>query len=58
MKGTRDEITRIMRKRDIRVTFSPPNSIRKIVDSLKDMVKPDSYEGVYSIYRVHVERYT
>ena len=29
--------------------FTPPNTIRNLVDSLKDPIEPKAYKGVYSI---------
>jgi hypothetical protein len=49
IKGTIDKIAKILRRRNIRVTFSPPNTIRHMVDSTKDPTRPCMYKGVYSI---------
>jgi len=49
IKGTVDKTTKIMRNRDIKITFTPLKSIRKRVGSLKDMIKPNSCKAVYSI---------
>ena len=38
-----------MRKGNIRVVFTPPTTIRKMIDSMKDLIKPRSYKGVYPI---------
>ena len=35
-KGTTDQIVKILRKQDIYVAFTPPNTIGKMVDSAKD----------------------
>ena len=40
IKGTTYVISRIICKRNIRVTFSPPNSVGRILDSSKDPVEP------------------
>ena len=29
--------------------FTPPNPIRNLVDSLKDLIEPKAYRGIYSI---------
>ena len=46
IKGTTD---RILRKQDIPVTFTPPNTIGKMVDSAKDQVDPRNQKGMYII---------
>ena len=38
IKGTTDQIAEILRKQDIWITFTPPNTIGKMVDSAKDQV--------------------
>ena len=49
IKGTVDRLSKTLRKRGFRVLFTPPNSIRKMVDSLKDPIEPKHFNGVYSI---------
>ena len=46
IKGTTDNLTKILKKRGIIVAFSPPNSIRKFVDSALDQRQQ---KGVYEI---------
>ena len=47
--GTTNKIARILRKRDIRVTFSPPNSLSNMLDSTKDLFEKKLLQGVYTI---------
>ena len=49
IKGTMDRIVKILRKEDIPVSFTPPNTIGKMVDSAKDQVDPKNQKGVYII---------
>ena len=46
---TTNRLSKTLRKRGFRVLFTPPNSIRKMVDSLKDPIEPKYFKGVYSI---------
>ena len=47
--GTTNKIARILRKRDIKVTFSPPNSPRNMLDFAKDQIEKKLLRGVYTI---------
>ena len=49
IKGTIDRLSKTIGKRGFRVLFTPLNSIRKMVDSLKDPIEPKYFKGVYSI---------
>ena len=42
-------LSKTLGKRGFRVWFTPPNSIKKMVDSLKDPIEPKYFKGVYSI---------
>ena len=47
IKGTTDVIGRILPKKNIGVTFAPPNSIGRMLDTSKDPVEPLKLKGVY-----------
>ena len=49
IKGTIDRIAKILRKQDIPVPFTPPNTIGKMVESTKDQVDLRNQKGVYII---------
>ena len=49
IKGTTDVIARILRKKNIRVTFAPPNSVGRMLNSSKDLVEPLKQKGVYNV---------
>ena len=49
IKGTIDKIAKILKKRNIHVAFSPLNTIRGFVDSVKDPLGLGQQKGVYSI---------
>ena len=49
IKGTSEKLTRILKKGDINVAFSPINIIKSIIDTTKDHINPKIYIGVYSI---------
>ena len=49
IKGTTYVIARILRKKNIGVTFAPPNSIGRMLDTSKDPVEPLKQKGVYSV---------
>ena len=40
IKGTIDVVARILHKRNIRVTFAPPNLVDRMLDSSKDTIEP------------------
>ena len=47
--GTTEKIAKILRKENIKVSFSPPNSLRTMLDHAKDSINPSLHRGVYSI---------
>ena len=47
--GTTNKIARILRKRDIKVTLSPPNSLRNMLDPAKDHIEKKLLQGVYIV---------
>ena len=49
IKGTTEKIAKILRKENIKVSFSPPNSLRTMLDHAKDSINPSLHRGVYSI---------
>ena len=49
IKGTTDKLDKTLKRHNSRVIFTPPNTIKKTVDSLKDPIEPGSYKGIYSI---------
>ena len=49
IKGTTHRLPKTLDKRGFKVFFTPPNSIGKIVDSLKGPIEPTYFKGVYSI---------
>ena len=49
VKGLSEKLSRILKKRDIKVAFPPPNTIRRIVDATKYLVDLIMHKGVYSI---------
>ena len=49
IKGTTNIIAKILRKTNINVTFSPLNTIKKMLDQAKDKVDPNRRTGVYVI---------
>ena len=49
IKGTMDMLAKKLKRKNFRVIFTPLNTIRNMVDSLKDLIDPGAYKGVYSI---------
>ena len=49
IKGTTEKIAKILKKENIKVSFSPPNSLRTMLDHAKDSINPSLHRGVYSI---------
>ena len=49
IQGTTDKVAKIRRKRKIRISFSPPNSLRNMLDKAKDPIDPKHKKGVYVI---------
>ena len=47
--GTTDKIAKILRRRNLKVCFSPSNSIRNMLDFSKDPIEPKLLQGVYTI---------
>lgn len=48
IKGTTNKLAKTLGRKWLEVFFTP-NTIRKLVDSLKDPIKPSACEGVYSV---------
>ena len=46
--GTTKKIANVIRKKNIRVTFSPPNSLRSMLDKYKDPFDLKHHKGVYN----------
>ena len=46
IKGTTERIAKILRKENIKVSFSPPNSLRTMLDHAKDSINPSLHRGV------------
>ena len=49
IQGTTDKVVKILRKRKIKIAFSPPNSLRNMLDKAKDPIDPKHKKGVYVI---------
>ena len=49
IKGLSQNIARILRKGKIHVAFSPINTIRTMLESIKDQIDPILHKGVYAI---------
>jgi hypothetical protein len=49
IKGTTDKIAKILKKGNIKVSFSFPNTIKNLLDHAKDTIDPRKQKGVYSI---------
>ena len=47
--GTTIKIANILKKKDIRVVFAPPNSVKNLLNKAKDLVDPRNHKGVYKI---------
>ena len=45
--GMKNKIANILRKKNIKVEFSPPNSLRTMLDKAKDPINPKKKKGVY-----------
>ena len=45
--GTTNKIANVLRKKNIRVSFGPPNSLRTKLDKAKDPIDPKHQKGVY-----------
>ena len=46
IKGTIEKIAKILKRGNIRVSFSPPNTLRKLLDHVKDPIDPKLLKGV------------
>ena len=46
--GTTNKIANVIRKKNIRVTFSPPNSLRTVLDKSKDPIDLKHHKDVYN----------
>ena len=51
IKGTTDKISKILNKHNIKIAFTPPNTIRNMVDSAKDPINPRLQKEIYIIPR-------
>ena len=49
IRGTIDKIAKILRRRNIKFSFSPSNSLRNMLDSTKDPIDMKLQKGVYTI---------
>jgi hypothetical protein len=49
IKGTTNQIGKILRSRNIMIAFTPMNTIRILVDSMKDSLDIRKLKGVYKI---------
>lgn len=49
IKSTTDKITKILNKHNINVAFTPSNTIRQLLNSVKDPINPNLQKGVYAI---------
>ena len=49
IKGTAHSLAKVLKKRGITVAFAPPNSIRKFVDSIKDVLDQRQQKWVYEV---------
>ena len=46
IKGTTDKLAKNLKRNKIQTFFTPPNTIRNMVDSLKDPINSKTYKGV------------
>ena len=46
--GTTNKIVNILKKKNICVAFSPPNSLRNMLDKVKDPINPKKQKGFYT----------
>ena len=46
--GATNKIANVIRKKNIRVTYSPPNSLRTMLDKSKDPIDLKNHKGVYN----------
>ena len=49
IKGTSDKVPKILKNRNIGITFTPSNILRKIPDLVKDPINKGSRKSVYCI---------
>jgi predicted GIY-YIG superfamily endonuclease len=49
IKGVSEKLARILKKGDIGVVFSAPNTIKGMVDFAKDLINSNMHKGVYFI---------
>ena len=45
--GTTNKIVNVLRKKNIRVSFTPPNSLRTMLDKAKNTIDSKNQKGVY-----------
>jgi hypothetical protein len=57
IKGTTNRITKVLRRKHIKIIFSPLNFLRNMLDKAKDPVDPKMRKGVYSIHCSCIEVY-
>ena len=46
--GTTNKVANVIRKKNIRVKFSPPNSLRSMLNKSKDPIDLRHHKGVYN----------
>lgn len=49
IRGTTDRIAKVLRRKHVEIAFSPPNSLRNMLDNAKDLIDPKMRKGIYSI---------
>lgn len=49
IQGTLDKITKVLRRKQIRTTFYPPNFLRNMLNRAKDPIDPMFRKGICSI---------
>ena len=49
IQGTIDKIAKVLKQKQIKTSFSPPNSLRNLLDKSKDPIDPKLRKGIYAI---------
>jgi hypothetical protein len=49
VQGTTYRIAHLLKKKNIRTIFAPPNNLRKLLSAVKDPISPRSHKGMYQI---------
>ena len=49
IKGTTDRIAKVLSRKKINTTFTPPNSLKNMLDKAKDPIVPKMRKSVYFI---------